>query len=152
MLAPLRHTLITLALLTAAHIAVAAEPMTTESAAIGSATIESIGAEPETIVPYQNPCALTDMYSLLKTPELRNGLPQYATIQYRGQLIRFVNGYYRKLAEDILQGAGERLDSLHKTMGSKGDACTHHYRDLLLASGSSEDFAMALWDFRQATP
>lgn len=93
-------------------------------------------------------CNLLPMEMQLQTRELRTDLPQYAEINYRKKLMRYVNAYYSNIAEDLLRGDGEYLNALHRLMGSDSPDCTMTYKNLLVAGVSSQDFAMELWAMR----
>jgi len=95
-------------------------------------------------------CDLLPMEQQLQIEELRTDLPQYAEINYRKQLLRYVNAYYSNIAEDLLRGEGEYLNALHRLMGSDSHTCTAAYRELLVTKLSSQDFAMDLWAMRTA--
>lgn len=101
-------------------------------------------------------CVLVPIEEQLQLAELRTdeqylAEPQYAQASYRKRLLRFVNSYYSNIAEDILRGQGEYLESLHRLMGSASDGCTMAYRELLLQEINSQDFGIALWTLRTAT-
>jgi hypothetical protein len=96
-------------------------------------------------------CNLLSMEQQLKIEELHTDLPQYAEINYRKQLLRYVNGYYSNIAEDLLRGEGQYLNALHRLMGSDSASCTATYKELLVSQPSSQDFAMDLWSMRTAS-
>lgn len=100
-------------------------------------------------------CELNALPAQLQAPELRTDTQQYAMTHYRGQLLRYVSGYYSQIADDLLRGDGEYLQSLHTLMGSVAGAnsqCTATYRQLLLQENSAQAFGLALWQLRVAPP
>lgn len=94
-------------------------------------------------------CDLLPLAEQLARPEVRLGTPQYANLTYRNTLLKYVNGYYPRLATDLLRGEGPYLDALHAMMGSAGPACAHAYRALLLQEETPQGFALALWGWRE---
>ena len=86
----------------------------------------------------------------MQRPAQRAAEPQRAEYVYRKQLLRFTNGFYGALSQDILRGDGEYLLALQQLMGSEGDQCLRTYRQLLLQETNSQDFALALWSWRVA--
>ncbi|HRG49444.1 MAG TPA: hypothetical protein PKW02_00220 [Pseudomonadales bacterium] len=95
---------------------------------------------------YADSCSLAPMAEQLQQPGLRADKVQHAEFEYRRQLLRFANGYYGSLAQDILRGEGEYLHALQRLMGAEG--CLDTYRQLLLQETSGLDFALALWLWR----
>lgn len=95
-------------------------------------------------------CALRPIAEQMQRPAQRAAEPQRAEYVYRKQLLRFTNGFYGALSQDILRGDGEYLLALQQLMGSEGDQCLRTYRQLLLQETNSQDFALALWSWRVA--
>ncbi|MEZ5493134.1 MAG: hypothetical protein R3E61_00720 [Pseudomonadales bacterium] len=93
-------------------------------------------------------CTLLPMAEQLQQPTVRANEPQHTELKYRRQLLRFANGFYGALSQDILRGEGEHLQALQRLMGSVGDGCLDTYRQLLLQETNGLDFALALWLWR----
>lgn len=93
-------------------------------------------------------CTLLPMAEQLQQPAVRANKPQHTEFEYRRQLLRFANGFYGALSQDILRGEGEHLLALQRLMGSVGDGCLDTYRQLLLQETNGLDFALALWLWR----
>ena len=93
-------------------------------------------------------CVLPPLAEQMQQPTLRTNEPQQAEWAYRRQLLRFTNGFYSALSQDILRGEGEYLQALQHLMGSSGNHCLYTYKRLLLQESNSQDFALALWALR----
>jgi hypothetical protein len=93
-------------------------------------------------------CVLRPLAESMQRPAVRADEPQHTELEYRRQLLRFANGFYGAISQDILRGNGEYLQTLQQLMGSEGEPCVPMYRQLLLQEPSSQDFALALWSWR----
>ena len=93
-------------------------------------------------------CVLRPLAESMQQPAVRADEPQHTEWEYRRQLLRFANGFYGAISQDILRGNGEYLQTLQQLMGSEGELCVPMYRQLLLQEPSSQDFALALWSWR----
>jgi len=97
-------------------------------------------------------CELRPLAEQWQLPSVRMVEPQQSALAYRGQVLHFAQVFYGALAQNILHGNGEYLDALQYLMGSQGDACLYTYRQMLLQEPSMQDFAMALWAWREGVP